>query len=145
MMFYVSWMVRSLSLLLTALLCACGPQEPRTAAGQGQDTQPAKPAQNETDAQQEAIKITSWNLHWFPGHEAGKTNGPKAEAHVEAVIGVIKRLDPDILTVQEVQNAAALEAVAKETGLTLHVISDFESLLSKTGSVRGWSSVAGRV
>ena len=141
MMFYVSWMVRSLSLLLICLLCACGPHEPN----HGHDTQPANPAQNEPDAQQEAIKITSWNLHWFPGHEAGKTNGPKAEAHVEAVIGVIKRLDPDILTVQEVQNAAALEAVAKETGLTLHVISDFESLLSKTGSVRGWSSVAGRV
>lgn len=48
------------------------------------------------------------------------------EEHIQAVIKVLKQLEPDILTVQEVQNAGALETVAKETGLTLHVISDFE-------------------
>lgn len=61
----------------------------------------------------ETLRIVTWNLQWFPEGKVGADQEAKAR-HVETVRGAIRKLDPDILLLQEV---ASKEALKKESNL----------------------------
>ena len=81
--------------------------------------------------QAEELKITTWNLKWFPG---GKDNQSeeKAEQHIAAVAKVLKSIDPDILLLQEVKGMESVSALADklDTGLKVITVSRFPASFS---------------
>jgi endonuclease/exonuclease/phosphatase family metal-dependent hydrolase len=56
------------------------------------------------------IRLVSWNIEWFP---AGQRRNSKehVERQMEAVAGILKTIDPDILMTQETRNLGALIAL----------------------------------
>jgi len=67
-------------------------------------------------AQQPAtLRVVSWNLQWFPGGRNGATK-EEQEKQISAVREEIRKLRPDILLLQEVGSAAALEETLKPLG-----------------------------
>ncbi len=76
------------------------------------------------------LKITAWNLQWFPGKTpSGGTNEEQA-AHVSAVISELKAIDADIVLLQEIRDPAALQEIVKAIPeYSLDVVSDFSGNL----------------
>ena len=58
----------------------------------GQSPQPAK------------IRITTWNLEWFPNGFPHDATPEKQAQRIEAAAEVLRRLDPDSLLLQEVRD-----------------------------------------
>jgi len=58
----------------------------------GQSPEPAK------------IRITTWNLEWFPNGSPHETAPEKQAQRIEAAADVLKKLDPDILLLQEMRD-----------------------------------------
>jgi hypothetical protein len=50
------------------------------------------------------IRITTWNLEWFPNGSAHETTPEKHAQRIEAAADVLKKLDPDILLLQEMRD-----------------------------------------
>jgi endonuclease/exonuclease/phosphatase family metal-dependent hydrolase len=50
------------------------------------------------------IRITTWNLEWFPNGSPHETTPEKQAQRIEAAAGVLKKLDPDILLLQEMRD-----------------------------------------
>ncbi len=69
----------------------------------------------------ETIKVTTWNLKWFPGG-MGQTSEDAKASHIDAVAKVLKKIDPDILLLQEVLNKDSVEKLAAKAGTGLKVI-----------------------
>jgi hypothetical protein len=46
------------------------------------------------------VRITTWNLEWFPNGSPHDATPEKQTQRVEAAADVLKKLDPDILLVQ---------------------------------------------
>ena len=63
----------------------------------------------------QTLRLVTWNLQWFPG---GRMGAPKEDQtkHIEAVREEIKKLNPDILLLQEVSSQAALEETLQPLG-----------------------------
>lgn len=75
-----------------------------------------------------AVRVVSWNLEWFPGHSPHPAPG-EAARHLDDVLEAMKRLQPDVLLLQEVSEGPALEAlVAGLPGFRLHTVSGFGGL-----------------
>lgn len=61
-------------------------------------------------------KVTTWNLEWFPAG-APDVRDPEVESRrIREAAEVLRRLDSDILLLQEVRDEAAAEALAREIG-----------------------------
>jgi hypothetical protein len=58
----------------------------------GQSPEPAK------------IRITTWNLEWFPNGSAHEAPQEKQAQRIAATADVLKRLNPDILLLQEMRD-----------------------------------------
>ena len=58
----------------------------------GQSPEPAK------------IRITTWNLEWFPNGSPRETTPEIQAQRIEAAANVLKKLDPDILLLQEMRD-----------------------------------------
>src|SRR5689334_6209294 len=58
----------------------------------GQSPEPAK------------IRITTWNLEWFPNGSPREAPTEKQTQRIEAVADVLRKLAPDILLLQEVRD-----------------------------------------
>jgi exonuclease III len=58
----------------------------------GQSPKPAK------------IRITTWNLEWFPNGSPHETTPEIQAQRIEAAADVLKKLDPDILLLQEMRD-----------------------------------------
>jgi hypothetical protein len=58
----------------------------------GQSPQPTK------------IRITTWNLEWFPNGSPHDATSEKQAQRIEAAADVLKKLDPDILLLQEMRD-----------------------------------------
>lgn len=97
------------------------------------------------------LKVTYWNLEWFPGQ---KPNAPEAAraAHVAAVLPVVERLNPDLLGLEEVADADAARLLTDHlAGFKVDVCSDFTEpgapntihqqvvLSSRLPLIQGWS------
>jgi hypothetical protein len=50
------------------------------------------------------IRITTWNLEWFPNGSAGEATPEKQAQRIQAAADVLKKLNPDILLLQEVRD-----------------------------------------
>jgi endonuclease/exonuclease/phosphatase family metal-dependent hydrolase len=58
----------------------------------GQSPEPAK------------VRITTWNLEWFPNGSPREAPPEKQAQRIEAAADVLKKLDPDILLLQEMRD-----------------------------------------
>ena len=61
------------------------------------------------------LRVATWNLQWFPG---GRMGAPKADQdrQIEQIRGEIRKINPDILLLQEVGSTGALEETLKPLG-----------------------------
>ena len=50
------------------------------------------------------IRITTWNLEWFPNGSAREATPEKQAQRIQAAADVLKKLNPDILLLQEVRD-----------------------------------------
>ena len=50
------------------------------------------------------IRITTWNLEWFPNGSPHDATPEKQAQRIEAAADVLKKLDPDILLLQEMRD-----------------------------------------
>ena len=50
------------------------------------------------------IRITTWNLEWFPNGSPHETTPEIQAQRIEAAADVLKKLDPDILLLQEMRD-----------------------------------------
>src|SRR5262249_4508226 len=49
------------------------------------------------------VRITTWNLEWFPNGFACEATPEKQAQRIQAAADVLKKLNPDILLLQEVR------------------------------------------
>lgn len=61
------------------------------------------------------LRIVTWNLQWFPGGKLGADKDTQ-DRHIEQVREEIRKLDPDILMLQEVGSLAVLEETLRPLG-----------------------------
>lgn len=54
--------------------------------------------------QQTKIRITTWNLEWFPNGSPREAPPEKQAQRIQAAADVLRKLDPDILLLQEVRD-----------------------------------------
>ena len=88
-----------------------------------------KPAQ-EPAADSSGLRITAWNLQWFPGKTPSGGSGLEQAVHVAAVISELKAIDADIVLLQEIRDPAALQEIIKAIPeYSLDVVSDFKGNL----------------
>src|SRR3954452_14884674 len=94
------------------------------------------------------IRITSWNLEWFPNGSAREATPEKQAQRIQAAADVLKKLNPDILLLQEVRDydACALLGDAIQPGTyTVVICSSFkgarqqEAILAKIPAQAAWS------
>jgi hypothetical protein len=88
----------TLLLALGALLTDCGDK--------------GKPA-SESAAESSGLKITAWNLQWFPGKTPKGETPEENAAHIAAVVSELKEIDVDIVLLQEIRDPAALQEIVK--------------------------------
>src|SRR5205823_12521986 len=50
------------------------------------------------------IRITTWNLEWFPNGSPHEAPPEKQAQRIESAADVLKKLDPDILLLQEMRD-----------------------------------------
>ena len=82
----------------------------------------------------EGIKITTWNLQWFPGKQKEAPPLEEEKAHVNSVKSVLKEINPEILCLQEIKGPdddpdkfrPLLDDIAKELGGSVTVMSEFK-------------------
>lgn len=73
----------------------------------------------------EPIKVVSWNLEWFPGHEP-KAKSAVQKAHMETAKSALWSLDPDLLCLQEVRDWKAVnDVVSGLSGFQVAIVSQF--------------------
>ena len=59
------------------------------------------------------IRITTWNLEWFPNGSARETTPEKQAQRIQAAADVLKELNPDILLLQEVRDYDACNRLGR--------------------------------
>lgn len=64
---------------------------------------------------QKTLRVVTWNLQWYPGGKPGATKEAQ-DHHIEVVREGIRKLDPDILMLEEVGSEAALIETLKPLG-----------------------------
>ncbi len=62
-----------------------------------------------------ALRVVTWNLQWFPGGKPGAAKEVQ-DQHIETVREAVRKLDPDILLLQEVGSEGALTETLKPLG-----------------------------
>jgi hypothetical protein len=83
----------TLILALGALFTGCGEK--------------GKPA-SESGPESSGLKITAWNLQWFPGKTPRGGTPEENAVHIAAVVSGLKAIDADIVLLQEIRDPAAL-------------------------------------
>jgi endonuclease/exonuclease/phosphatase family metal-dependent hydrolase len=85
-----------------------------------------------------SVEVCTWNLQWFPGRSSRLVEPKVEEAHIAEIQQAIRRVNPDIIALQEVRNLDAATAAVKEVpGMKVHIVSRWKSY----GSV-GWQQAA---
>src|SRR5437762_2260163 len=94
------------------------------------------------------IRITTWNLEWFPNGSAREATQEKQAQRIKAAADVLKELNPDILLLQEVRDYNACNRLAEAIqpgAYTVAICSAFkggkkeEAILAKIPSQAAWS------
>jgi len=85
------------------------------------------------------IRVTTWNLEWFPNGSAGEATPEKQAQRIQAAADVLKELNPDILLLQEVRDydaCARLGEAIQPGAYTVSICSAFREENSKRQSLR---------
>lgn len=61
------------------------------------------------------LRVVTWNLQWFPGGKPGATKETQ-DHHIEIIREGVRKLDPDILMLEEVGSEGALAEMLKPLG-----------------------------
>jgi endonuclease/exonuclease/phosphatase family metal-dependent hydrolase len=94
------------------------------------------------------VRITTWNLEWFPNGSAREATPEKQAQRIQAAADVLKKLDPDILLLQEVRDydaCARLGDAIQPGAYTVVVCSAFkggkqqEAIMAKIPAQAEWS------
>ena len=102
----------------------------------GQSPEPAK------------IRITTWNLEWFPNGSPHEAPPEKQTQRIEAAADVLRKLDPDILLLQEMRDydaCARLGEAIHPGAYQVAICSAFkggkqqEAILAKIPAQAAWS------
>jgi hypothetical protein len=96
--------------------------------------------------QAESLRVVAWNLEWFPGWKL-HTRPDLAEKHMRKAQDALRRIQPDVLVLDEVRDAAAVrELISVLPGFTLHAITSGGprpqeiAIASRFPSKRAWSA-----
>ena len=93
------------------------------------------------------VRITTWNLEWFPNGSAKDASPDEQTKRIKAAADVLRRLNPDILLLQEVRDYDACSHLAeaiKPHTYTVAICSSFKggrqqvAILSKNQAQAGW-------
>jgi endonuclease/exonuclease/phosphatase family metal-dependent hydrolase len=94
------------------------------------------------------IRITTWNLEWFPNGSAREATPEKQAQRIQAAADVLKKLNPDILLLQEVRDydaCARLGEAIQPGAYTVGICSAFkggkqqEAIIAKIPAQAAWS------
>lgn len=94
------------------------------------------------------IRITTWNLEWFPNGSAREAPPEKQAQRIQAAADVLKKLNSDILLLQEVRDydaCARLGEAIQPGAYTVDICSAFkggkqqEAILAKIPAQAAWS------
>jgi endonuclease/exonuclease/phosphatase family metal-dependent hydrolase len=94
------------------------------------------------------IRITTWNLEWFPNGSAHDATQEKQAQRIEAAADVLKKLNPDILLLQEMRDydaCARLGEAIQPDAYQVAIWSAFkgarqqEAILAKIPAQAAWS------
>lgn len=91
------------------------------------------------------IKVTTWNLHWFPGHTMSQASEVSRKEHVRVVVDRLRELDSDILCLQEIKEPEALKEVVEALPeYRIQMVSNFKrnleiAILSKSDSTAAFA------
>ena len=94
------------------------------------------------------VRITTWNLEWFPNGSSRETTQEKQAQRIKAAADVLKELNPDILLLQEVRDYDACNRLAEAIqpgAYTVAICSAFkggkqeEAILAKIPAQAAWS------
>jgi len=64
----------------------------------------------------EPLRIVTWNLQWFPGGKMGGAPKEVQDEQMRKIQAEVRKLDADILVLQEVASVGALEELIKPLG-----------------------------
>jgi endonuclease/exonuclease/phosphatase family metal-dependent hydrolase len=94
------------------------------------------------------IRITTWNLEWFPNGSPHEATPEKQAQRIEAAADVLKKLDPDILVLQEMRDydaCARLGEAIHSGAYQVAICSAFkgakqqEAIIAKIPAQAAWS------
>jgi exonuclease III len=94
------------------------------------------------------IRITTWNLEWFPNGSAGEATPEKQAQRIQAAADVLKKLNPDILLLQEVRDYDTCARLGEAIQPGAHIVgicSAFkggkqqEAIVAKVPAQAAWS------
>jgi hypothetical protein len=94
------------------------------------------------------IRITTWNLEWFPNGSPHDATPEKQAQRIEAAADVLKKLDPDILLLQEMRDydaCARLGEAIHPGAYQVAICSAFkgakqqEAIIAKVPAQAAWS------
>lgn len=101
----------------------------------------------------DTIRVTTWNLEWFPSGKPTKADPKLEEQRIQAAADIIEVLNPDVLLLQEVRDWETCEKLAKAVKSLRYkvaVVSAFkefgsvgwqqEAILAKTDAESAWSA-----
>ncbi len=100
----ISLVLPRLLILNAAILCGLSPSPAAWAQGASRPNaavSSAPAAATNPNAANRPVRLTFWNVEWFPGRYPKPRPGQR-ESHVAAVVPVVQRLDPDVLGLEEV-------------------------------------------
>ncbi len=60
-----------------------------------------------------SVRVTTWNLEWFPNGTAKETEPAEQNKRISAAANVLRPLDPDVLLLQEVKDYDAVSRLAE--------------------------------
>jgi exonuclease III len=94
------------------------------------------------------FRVTTWNLEWFPNGSAREAPPEKQAQRIQAAADVLKKLNPDILLLQEVRDydaCARLGEAIQPGAYTVGICSALkrgkqeEAILAKIPAQAAWS------
>lgn len=92
-------------------------------------------------ASAESLRVTTWNLEWFPSGIANLRDPAKEAKRIAEAAGVLKALNPDVILIQEVRDWESCErlAAAIDSAYQVIVCSAFPE---RVGGAPGWQQEA---
>ncbi|MCD8482351.1 MAG: hypothetical protein LR015_06590 [Verrucomicrobia bacterium] len=76
----------------------------------------------------DAVKVTFWNIEWFPGQSLRNVTAEREREHMAVVQNRLAELQPDIFLACEIRDWKAFEELVKVVpGMRVHTVSSFRS------------------